>query len=74
MGQAKEYHVMDKAKFRGINKIQMQFLLTATAINLKKLVKMFEVKNLKLGLNIIKADLMEFKSSILRKLIYRLAI
>ncbi len=43
MGQAKEYHGMDKAKFRGINKVQIQFLLTATAINLKKLVKIMEV-------------------------------
>lgn len=50
MGQAKEYHGMNKAKFRGIDKVQIQFLLTATAINLKKLVKMIEVNGPKLSL------------------------
>lgn len=32
MGQTKEYHGMDKAKFRGLKKVQIQFFLTATAI------------------------------------------
>jgi hypothetical protein len=34
---AKEKHGMDKAQFRGRAKMQMQALLTATAINLKML-------------------------------------
>ena len=42
MGQAKEYHSMDKAKLRGISKVEIQFLLTATAINLKKIVKIVD--------------------------------
>jgi hypothetical protein len=35
IGQIKEYHGMNKAKFRGINKAQIQFPLAAAAINLK---------------------------------------
>ena len=40
IGQAKEYHDMGKVKLRGISKVEIQFLLIAIAINLKKMVKM----------------------------------
>ena len=40
MGQAKEYHGMGKAKFRGLDKVEIQLFLTATAINLKKILKL----------------------------------
>lgn len=38
-GQAKSFHGLARAKLRGIEKIEIQVLLTATALNLKKLVK-----------------------------------
>ncbi|MCL4416206.1 MAG: transposase [Actinobacteria bacterium] len=74
MGQAKEYHGMNKAKFRGINKVQIQFLLTATAINLKKLVKIMDIETIKFNLNKIKDNLIELKSSFLRKIYVRFVI
>ena len=43
MGNAKAYHVMERAKFRGKDKVHIQFILTASAINLKKMVKMLEI-------------------------------
>ena len=46
-GQAKTYHGMAKAKFRGLKKVEMQFLLTATALNLKKMVKMLDIEEIK---------------------------
>lgn len=36
MGQAKEYHCMDKAKFRGINKVEIQILLGSYSDNFKE--------------------------------------
>ena len=41
IGQAKTYHGMTRSKFRVISKVETQFLLKATALNLKKMVKMF---------------------------------
>ena len=40
MGQAKEYHSMRRAKLRGLDKVEIQLFLTATAINLKKILKL----------------------------------
>ena len=39
----KNYHGMEKAKFRGKDKVHIQFLLTASAINLKKMIKMHDM-------------------------------
>jgi len=47
MGQAKTYHGMARARFRGLKKVEMQFLLTATALNLKKMVKILDVEEIK---------------------------
>ena len=44
MGEAKNFHGMARAKFRGLNKVEMQFLLTAAALNLKKMVKIMDRK------------------------------
>ena len=41
MGEAKNYHGMARARFRGLAKVEMQFLMTASALNLKKMVKMW---------------------------------
>jgi len=43
MGRARTYHGMERARFRGLKKVEIQFLLTATALNLKKMVKMLDV-------------------------------
>jgi transposase len=39
LGEAKVFHGMSRAKMRGIDKMEIQLLLTATALNLKRLVK-----------------------------------
>jgi len=65
MGQAKEYHGMNKAKFRGTCKVQIQFLLTATAINLKKMIKMLEANSPKLGFLRIISKFYKFIQNIL---------
>jgi len=44
MGEAKNYHGMARARFRGLTKVEMQFLMTASALNLKKMVRMWETK------------------------------
>jgi len=44
MGNTKNYHGMEKARFRGRDKVQ---ILTASAINLKKMIKMLETNDLK---------------------------
>jgi len=68
MGQVKEYHGMGKAKFRGLKKVEIQLLLTATAINLKKMVKMLnvEVVNFKLIKKIF--DIIQIFKIIFRKM------
>ncbi|MDI6816284.1 MAG: transposase [Actinomycetota bacterium] len=38
-GQAKSFHGLARAKLRGIEKMEIQVLLTATTLNLKKLVR-----------------------------------
>jgi len=51
MGQAKSLHGMNRAKFRGLKKVEIQLLLTATAINLKKMVKVMNFKETKSGIS-----------------------
>jgi len=46
IGQAKTYHGMEKTRFRGLAKVQIQFLLTATALNLKKMVRTMYIKEM----------------------------
>lgn len=47
IGNAKTHHGMEKAKLRGIDKAHIQFLLTACAINLKKMIKLHKLNGLK---------------------------
>ncbi len=51
MGQAKTYHGMSRARFRGLKKVEIQFLMTATALNLKKMVKMLDIEEIKSSLS-----------------------
>ena len=46
-GQAKAFHGMERSKFRGLAKVETQFLLTATALNLKKMVKIMDMEKVK---------------------------
>jgi len=46
-GQAKVYHGMSRSKFRGLLKVEIQFLMTATALNLKKMIWMLDIDKLK---------------------------
>jgi|TARA_B100000315_G_C14539337_1_gene570066 transposase len=41
-GQAKVYHGLARSKFRGIAKVEIQFLMTATALNLKKMIRILD--------------------------------
>lgn len=44
MPQVKTNHGMSKTRFRGLVKVNIRFLLTATALNLKKMVKMLKIE------------------------------
>lgn len=48
----KQRHIigMAKTRFRRLAKVQIQFLPTANAINLKKLVKILELESIKFSL------------------------
>lgn len=65
---------MDKAKFRGLTKVEIQFLLTAIAINLKKMVKKVDIDRIRSSVNRIKTIFTQFKNNVFEKLIARLAI
>jgi hypothetical protein len=41
--QAKAFHGMAKSKFREFTKVEIQFIITATALNLKKIVKILDM-------------------------------
>jgi len=74
MGQAKTYHGMSKAKFRGLNKVEIQFLLTATALNLKKMVKMLDVEEVKSRLSRKFTDICQIAKDIFKNFVKKLAI
>ena len=66
IGNAKVYHGLHRAKLRGKEKVQMQFLLTATALNLKKMVKMIDINELKQGLFGLISKTYQFIGNILK--------
>lgn len=73
-GQAKTYHGMSKARFRGLKKVEMQFLLTATALNLKKMVKMLEVIEIKSNFSRKFTDIIQSVKDIFKNFVKKLAI
>ena len=73
-GQAKTYHGMAKARFRGLNKVEIQFLMTATALNLKKMVKMLDIEEIKDRLSRKFTDIIQIVKDIFRNFIKKLAI
>ena len=74
MGQAKTYHGMAKARFRGLAKVEIQFLMTATALNLKKMVKMLDIKIIKSTLSKAISDFVQIVKYIFRNFAKKLAI
>jgi transposase len=73
-GQAKTYHGMAKARFRGLKKVEMQFLMTATALNLKKMVKMLDIEEVKSSLSIKFTYITRIVKDIFKNFIKKLAI
>lgn len=73
-GQAKAYHGMARSKFRGISKVEIQFLLTATALNLKKMIKILNIKDLKSRLSKKVFGIIQTVKNIFRKLTLGYAI
>ena len=74
MGQAKTYHGMAKARFRGLAKVEIQFLMTATALNLKKMVKMLDIKIMKSTLSNAISDFIQIVKDVFRNFAKKLAI
>ena len=73
IGQAKTYHGMAKARFRGLAKVEIQFLMTATALNLKKMVKMLDIKIIKSTLSKTISDFVQIVKDIFRNFTKKLA-
>lgn len=67
IGQAKSLYGMDRAKFRGLKKVEIQLLLTATAINLKKMVNMLETNELETSILRVVFRTCRFIKNILEK-------
>ena len=74
MGQAKTYHGMAKARFRGLKKVEMQFLMTAAALNLKKMVKMLDIEEIKSSISRKFTDITQIVKDIFRNFSKKLAI
>ena len=73
-GQAKTYHGMSKARFRGLKKVEIQFLLTATALNLKKMVKTLDVDEINSRLSRKFTDITQIAKYIFKNFVKKLAI
>jgi len=73
-GQAKTYRGMAKARFRGLKKVEIQFLLTATALNLKKMVKMLNIEEIKSSLSRKFTGIRQIVKNIFRNFAKKLAI
>lgn len=74
MGQAKTYHGMSKARFRGLKKVEIQFLLTACALNLKKMVKIMDAEEIKTKISEKFTDVIQAVKDILWNLARKEAI
>ena len=74
MGQAKTYHGTSKARFRGLKKVEIQFLMTATAINIKKMLKTLDVDEINSRLSRKFTDIIQSVKDIFKNFIKKLAI
>lgn len=73
-GRAKVYHRMARSKFRGLVKVEIQFLMTATALNLKKMVKILDIDKLKSELSREISGIIQTGKNIFRNFIKELAV
>ena len=73
-GRAKVYHGMARSRFRGLLKVEIQFLLTATALNLKKMVKILDIDKLKSELSREISGIIQTGKNIFRNFIKELAV
>jgi len=73
-GQVKALHGMDRSKFRGLNKVEIQFLMTATALNLKKMVKMIHMDRLKSVILENISNIIQIGKSFLREMVKELGV
>ena len=65
---------MAKARFRGLKKVEMQFLMTATALNLKKIVRIMDAEEIKDRLSREFTDIIQIVKDIFRNFIKKLVI
>lgn len=65
---------MGKAKLRGKEKVQIQFLLTASALNLKKMVKLLIVDELKYSFDKTLYKFIKSIYNILKKILLKPAV
>ncbi len=65
---------MARSKFRGLLKVEIQFLLTATALNLKKMVKILDIDKLKSELSREISGIIQTGKNIFRNFIKELAV
>jgi hypothetical protein len=71
-GEVKSFHGLARAKFSGIDKVKMQFLLIASALNLKKMVKVLGINEEKSCFKPIILNIIKFRDNIVRKLQFKL--
>ncbi|OFW62336.1 MAG: hypothetical protein A2Z35_01780 [Actinobacteria bacterium RBG_19FT_COMBO_36_27] len=65
---------MGKAKLRGKEKVKIQFLLTASALNLKKMVKCLEIYDLKYSFGKMKSRIIEFIQNFFSEVLSKLVV
>jgi len=65
---------MARSKFGGLAKVEIQFLMTATALNLKKMVRIMDVEEIKDRLSRKFTEIIQIVKDIFRNFIKKLAI
>lgn len=71
VGEAKTFHGLSRAKLRGIDKVEIQLLLTATVLNLKRLFKKLEKETVKRSLESLQNNV---QNSVVVRFIPRFAV
>ena len=61
MGEAKNYHSIARAKFRGLDKVEIQFILTAAVLNLKKMEALLKKKDIEKAADDLKIKVLGLK-------------
>ncbi len=72
LSPAKVHHDMKRSEFKGLLKVEIQSLLTATSLNLKIMVRIFDINKLKSGLSREISGIIQTGIYVLRNLIKEL--